>query len=246
MWVERRRIPIDATIAHVSGTQLGDDVLGDVQKSSSPGPDEPLVTSRSDVLYLPLSHVDRCLANRLDGVDENLRSCIVGDPGDFADRESCPVVSRDRTHTDQSCVRDSVLQVVQIDVAVCCLNDTRVHSVRSPRNDARGMFEVGSDNRVTGVPRDSVRDSTHAVTRTLREGNFPGPGVQELGHVLPRLVESVVDWRIHPRLSGGRFVAVTLEELLHRLDDVDATRTTRSGVQRNARWSLRPQGATEA
>jgi hypothetical protein len=205
------------------------------------------VSRADDEVSAPLVDVDGGLAGRLDGVDEHGRAGVVGDVDGLAHRQPRPVRPRDRTQNEQRRVVERGREIVEVDPAALGLENPNLDTVfalePTPRQDARGVFEISSDDDVALVPLDRACDAVDSVSRALGERDLRRADAEEIGdgdsRRLVRSSRSGVDVAF-----GRRLVLMGFERRFDRVDDSAGTGSARAGVEVVAaleRRNVRPE-----
>ena len=169
----------------------------------------------------------------MDGVDQDVRPGVVGLRDQFGDREVGPVVPGQRAQTDEFRVGDGVAVRFAVEPAVRGRDDPYLASLSLqplPGQDARGVFEVGPDDGVSGFPLDPAGDPGDAVGGALGQCDLPGVGSEEVGDVRPHILVESERVRVRPRIAR-RAPLVGLDLTLGRLDDPSRAGTARARVE---------------
>jgi hypothetical protein len=186
------RLPlnVDAEVADPARGELLDHVRADVEHARPPGAEHPLVPRRGHEVGAPLTHVDRVLAEGLDGVDEHLRARLVGHLDDVRDRDPRSVGPGQRATTDQPGVAvDSRREDVELEASVGGLHDALLDTDPVgevlPGEDPGRVFEVRADDDVPRFPVERVGHDVHPLHRAVRQRDLTRIRPEVVGNRLP-------------------------------------------------------------
>jgi hypothetical protein len=192
------------------------------------------MTSGCDDVCTSLVDIDRRLAHALDGIDQHERTGIVCDVGQRLDRQSSPVVPRERTDADEFRILDCCPIGVDIQPFRVTFDDPNVDPTSAleplPGEDTGGVLEVCPDDNVVAPPLKRAGNTVDPVSRTLGQGDFAGIGSEEFCDGCSDIVVGIECSRLHA-FGGRRFEFVVFEERLGGRDDSARTRTTRTGIE---------------